>query len=374
MVRDEKNDGCLFILPSLEVGGAERVLINWVNNFRFNRKILVVLSGDGPLSRFLGTNIEVCFLGHQRARRSFLDLIRIVRQKNPDIIVSTITHVNFLTLLLRPCFPRKSKIFVREATLPSSFFRRGWVRKWVAIIGYKFLYPHADAIICPARIIADEFKTLFGLDEKKLVVIPNPVDVDTLRSRALENADYVPYDGNDKSVRFVCVGRLHPAKGFDLLIEKLPSLPVDFKWTLNILGGGDERQRLQSMIDSLGLNHRVFLAGMVENPWKEIAQADMCLIPSRWEGMPNVALESLAVGTPVLAIRTAGGIAEIKESAPDQSVKIVDDYTDFVALMENVQPMCKAGPKKSLLPPCYSLDQVVEAFSDLAGLSKDRAL
>src|SRR5690606_2827716 len=131
--------------------------------------------------------------------------------------------------------------------------------------------------------------------------------------------------------------RLHPQKGFDRLIEALPRLNMPCDWHVTILGEGGEREKLESLIRLHGFENRVSLHGYTAAPWPHIAASDMFLLPSRFEGLPNVALEALACGTPVIATAESGGIAEIAETA-NGHVTIVSTMDDFIAEMEKVKP------------------------------------
>ena len=104
----------------------------------------------------------------------------------------------------------------------------------------------------------------------------------------------------------VAVGSLHSRKNFDGLLRAL-HLCTAKNITLEILGDGPERNRLDAMINDLGLAHRVRLKGFVSNPYPFIGNADALIITSIYEGLPNVVLEALALQTPVIST-PAGGV------------------------------------------------------------------
>ena len=168
----------------------------------------------------------------------------------------------------------------------------------------------------------------------------------------------------DQTVRFVAAGRLHPQKGFDRLIRALILFKPDYKWNLTIYGEGAQRAELQSLIDQNNLGAQIHLAGLVDEPWADYAQADVFLLPSRWEGLPNVALESLAVGTPVIAMAEAGGIGEIAALGAPGSIKLATSMDDFIKMMTHVTPNTTTSPRESLLPAEFELRTVIGKFSD----------
>lgn len=336
------------------------MFINIINNLPVSRRVLVSLSSGGGLQKFVSESVSVRALGCRRARWAMLPLLRYIRSEKPDVVVSTITHMNFLMLLIKPFLPKGTRLIVREATLPSYFLSKNPLKKRIAQFGYKYLYPCADLVISPAQRIVDEFRDLFRLDISNHVVLPNPVDSMLLRSRAMESSSG-SYFNNDSIVRYISVARLNWAKGLDRLIEKLPALPPDLNWELLILGEGEERARLEGLIEKYNLQDRVNLPGLSENPWSDLSKADVCLLPSRWEGLPNVVLESLAVGTPVIATREAGGIQDIANRA-NGHVTVVDSMDDFIAAMARVAPLSKKDSRPSVLPADYQLENVIEKF------------
>lgn len=351
----------VFVLPALNAGGAERVLITLMNGLDRAAFVpfLVSVSAQGKLRGLVDPDIPFHALGDSaRVGRSLPLLYRKLRELKPDIVVSTMAHMNFAVLLLKPLFPQTGFV-VREAVTPSFFMQRpGFSGKIIRCL-YKWLYPRADLVISPAQIIIDEFRTGMGIDTENHDVLPNPVDVGEIR-------DLPPLPVRaDRATSFVCAGRLHPQKGFDRLIEFLPFLPMTLDWRLTIFGEGEERKNLEELIVRHRLERRVFLPGHEETPWPHYASADAFLLPSRAEGLPNVALEALACGTSVIAMREAGGIGEIAAQAVPGAVTIVKDMPEFIAAMAKVKARRESSFRPSLLPAAYRRENVVASFASL---------
>ena len=350
----------IFVLPALCSGGAERVLITLMNglNRTFFAPQLIVANPEGELRALIAPDIPVHDLNTVRISRSIIPLIKKLRELKPQIVISTMFHMNVATMMAKPFLPRTTFI-IREAVVPSYFFalkRFNWPLKII----YKFIYPFADLVISPAQRIIDEFRSVVGLNTDRHALLPNPVDLDKIRSFPVIA---LPMD----KVHFICAGRLHPQKGFDRLIAALPQLPTSMNWTLTILGQGPELPALQQQIISQGLQDRITLAGLSSEPWPRMAAADAFLLPSRWEGLPNVALESLAVGTPVIAMHEAGGIDEIARLADPGSVTVTASIEEFIAAMARITPRTGPIPRPSLLPPAFTMSAVLEKFSLLLG-------
>jgi glycosyltransferase involved in cell wall biosynthesis len=358
----------LFLLPGLEAGGAERVtitLMNGLDRTRF-RPILAVVDGSGPLRALIHPSILIYDLHCPRFAHALPRLFKTLRTVRPDIVFSTMAHMNFAVLLLKPLFP-KARVIVREAIVPSYFKAH---RHWRLVrLAYRTLYRRADCVVSPAQAIQREFKTMLGLKLKRQALLYNPVDAEAIRG-GIESKP-----APDGTVRFIAAGRLNHQKGFDRLLQALPSLRHPQPWSLTILGEGAERATLEAMIRSLNLGDRVTLAGHSDRPWAAYAEADCLLLPSRSEGMPNVALEALACGTSVIATRESGGIEEIAAQAAPGAVTIADDMKAFTAAMAHIAPHSPETPfpSPSLLPEAFRRDRVLAAFEALlTGLSAEK--
>jgi glycosyltransferase involved in cell wall biosynthesis len=348
----------VFVLPALTAGGAERVLITLMNGLdpeKFQRA-LVVVNNEGPLRSLVEPSIPFHVLGRgTRVSRSLHKLLFVLKKLKPDIIVSTMAHMNYGVLLLKPFFP-KTRFIVREAITPSYFLQRKFPENIMIRTAYRLLYPFADVVISPAQQIIDEFKAL-GLPAGNLTLLCNPVDVEKIRGSG--NPVRLP------GIRYVCAGRLDPQKGFDRLIENLPRLSTEKDWHVTIFGEGEQRPELEKMIKGKGLADRVELVGYVANPWPQISGADAFLMPSRFEGLPNAVLEALACGTPAIVTRESGGIAEIAAQAAPGGVTMVENMDEFLAAMAKVTPRSDDGRRPSLLPEDYELKSVIRNFSAL---------
>jgi len=141
---------------------------------------------------------------------------------------------------------------------------------------------------------------------KKLVKIHNPLDFGKIEN-CLKSDDF-PYKKID-AINLLAVGRLTYQKGFDLLIDAVALL--DSRFYLTILGEGDQRMILEERVHEKKLTNRVFFEGFVENPYQYMAKADLFVLSSRYEGLPNVLLEVMFCGVPVVAFNCPGGIDEI---------------------------------------------------------------
>src|SRR5262249_29936560 len=131
----------------------------------------------------------------------------------------------------------------------------------------------------------------------------NPLDIHNVRRLAEGAAN--PYSGLGPYL--VAAGRLSPEKDFDLLLAAMPEVRERFlQAVLTILGEGPRARELSAQAERLGLRDAVCFAGFRQNPWPYFKHATLLVLPSRHEGLPNVVLEALALGTPVVASECPG--------------------------------------------------------------------
>jgi len=362
-----KRPRIVFILPTLSAGGAERVLITLMNGLDTNQyeRVFLAVSEEGGLRSLIAPDIPFHSLGKgTRFGSSLPKIYRKLKELQPDIVVSTMAHMNFAVLLLKPFFPN-TRFVVREAITPSYFSQKSFVIRSIVKLSYRRLYPRADMVISPAQKIIDEFRDLLKISVKNHALLPNPVDVERILASVAREAAIT--ESRREAIHYVCAGRLVSQKGFDQLIAHLPALKNCYDWHLTILGEGEQREDLQKVIETMGLKSKVTLAGFTDVPWSVIASADAFLMPSRYEGLPNVVLEALACGTPVIATRTSGGIDEIAVHAQAHagSLTVVDGMDEFIGAMAAVTPMPVEGLRPSLLPRCYEKTAVFERFTKL---------
>ena len=347
----------LAVLPDLNGGGAERVTLNLLNSFvaRGLRVGLLSFLDCGPLRQSLVPAVETHVLGTGSLRRSLVPVTETIRRIRPAVVFSTLGYMNVAILALRVLFPHGTRVWVREANLPSislpnNQFPR--LMRWA----YTVLYRRTDLLICSSERMKDEFVREFGVPKGKIRVLANPVNEIVIRQHAISMA--LP---RAPSRRFVAAGRLTTQKGFDRLLEMFANLG-DEEAELVILGEGPLETPLKQQAIALGISSRVRFEGFTDNPWVWFASADVFLLPSRWEGMPNAALEALACGLPVIATPESGGIAEVAAVAAPGAVQVVEAGSPFIEAMRKVtlRPKDKLAP--SMLPPLYRVESVVDKF------------
>jgi glycosyltransferase involved in cell wall biosynthesis len=346
----------LFILPSLRVGGAERVFVTLLRHL--DRALfephLALLEKSGPFLTEVPADVPIHDLKQSRVRYAFPRIIRLAWRLRPAAIVSTLRELNLAMIMAKPFLPPEAKLLVRETTTPSAYFgqvsRHPKTWEWL----YRRLYKRADKIICGADFVLSDLAEHFNVPRSKLVRIYNPLDIEGLERQAGAGAN--PYAGPGPQI--LAVGRLSREKGYDVLLaamsrvrERIPSAQ------LTLLGEGPLRKGLEAERDRLGLGYCVSFAGVRLNPYPYLKHADLFVLSSRFEGMPNALLEALALGTAIVAVDCPGGV---REALPAGLISWLVPRLNPQLLGEAIIKACNSGPKKSM--PVGDLGEALNQF------------
>lgn len=304
----------LFIASSLHMGGSEHVLISILKRVKRQRyePHLSLLSCEGDLLGAVPQDVDIHPLDSKRARVACWPIARLCWKLRPRVIVSFAAHVNSAVIFAKPALPAGTHILAREgANITLAEIAGAGQRALLRI-----LYPHADLIICQSDDMLQHMTRFLRASPEKFVRIYNPVDAPELRELARGPS---PFHG--PGPHLVSVGSLYPVKGADLLIRALPSVLRAYpEADLTLVGRGPLESRLRNQAADEGIASAVNFVGMQSNPYPFMRHSDLLVISSRSEALPNVALEALALGTPVVSTDCPGGIREIAQHTKRLSV------------------------------------------------------
>ncbi|HMO18897.1 MAG TPA: glycosyltransferase [Oligoflexia bacterium] len=302
----------LFLIPSLSGGGAERVictLATHLDRSKFNVAIAVVTLKNAVYKDDLPDDVEVIDIKASRVLFALPRIITLLWKRKPHIAFSTLGHLNLALSIVRPILPSKTKYIARESSIVSEVQKNiKYSTLWK--LAYQFFYIRFDKIIAQSNYMRDDLITHFKIPADKITVIHNPLDIDKINILANEPLEDNVALTSKNQINLIAAGRLSRVKGFDLLLKAI-SMVNDINVRLLILGEGELNEDLKVLSYKLNISKKVFFLGFKKNPYPYLKNADALILSSHYEGFPNVVLEALACGTPVIATPAPGGTKEI---------------------------------------------------------------
>jgi len=301
------------ILPSLAVGGTEKIrltLARCLKHRGYDVHFILLLS-HGELFTDADKEFSIYCLNAKTFRSSLFALYTHLRANRYDVILVGLWPLTFFVpIIIRlSSRNRRSGIIVSEhASLLREYgksLRSKLILKCTTFVGYRI----ADFVTSVSGSLRDELSQLANISRERVFVLPNPLpDRPPFGGDARERFKGL-WPGNPR-LRIVNVGALKSQKNQKLLLDAMRRLKFR-DVSLLIVGDGPERLRLEKMLCDENLNDCVRLLGWVNNSSEIIAAADLFVLSSNFEGYPNVLLEALVVGTPIISTDCDYGPREI---------------------------------------------------------------
>jgi glycosyltransferase involved in cell wall biosynthesis len=316
----------VLVIGTLQAGGAERQLSDMANYWAAKgwRIIFATWSGSEladffPLHahvRRVHLNVDIAHAAVLPRLRSnlkrILKLRKLLSATRPDAVLSFLTESNLLAILAR--MGLDTRVVVSERIQPA--LHTSLPRMWKIL--RRLLYVRADGVVAQTR---DAALWLERHCHTSVSVIPN----------ALRR---LPEPSDEKRTVIVAVGRLTRQKGFDLLLRAFARIATRFsEWTLVIIGEGAERQSLTRLRGELLLDGRVEFVGPTPDVLDWMAHAGLVVQPSRFEGFPNVVLESMGLGAAVISADCPSGPADLIEEGVNGRLVPVEDVGALANVM-----------------------------------------
>jgi len=330
-------------LRALNGGGAERVMLTLAERFteRGHRVDVVILrSGEAlddlvpPRVRLIDLQPPDCVTALHRLgdfpvddRRAVLPLLawkprlqmacvahlaNYLRRERPDAMLSALRFNTLAAVWAGQLAGTGTRQIVSERNELSVEVASSKRLRHLPDLIHR-LYPRADGIIAVSRGVADDLAHTARIGRDRIATIPNPLDLERLQRSAASRTGH-PWLETDSIPVILGIGRLDAQTDFETLIRAFSLLCAHRPCLLIILGEGTERPRLEGLVRELGLEHCVSLPGFVDAPAAYLARAALFVLTSRWEGLPNVMIEALGCGCPVVSTNCRSGPSEILDN------------------------------------------------------------
>lgn len=299
----------LFMIPNLGQGGAEKVLVNLVNNMDRDRFDVTIktLFDVGINKRFLKENIkyDYCFKNTFRANSQILKLFspeylykKFVKEKY-DIVVSYLEGptARIISGCNDPSIKKICWIHVEQHNKETaSYSFRNYQEA-------KKCYSRFDRIICVSNTVKEDFQNIFQLDNK-FDVLYNVNETTDIIKKGKEKIGNILVNKNQ--INICGVGRLTEIKCFDRLIRIHEKLVREYDVHTYLLGDGKEKKKLIDYVEKHNLKDSFTFLGYQENPYKYISKMDLFVCCSTAEGFNTATTEALILGVPVITTLVSG--------------------------------------------------------------------
>lgn len=323
-------------VPSYEAGGVERTMVNLaIGLAALDRPVDLLVRFDAtqyldalPLSvRVLHTGTEkeapAKMAQYLRAERPMIAMA--AKSEDAPGLLQARTEARVDVPLLFCVTTHQSSVLNRR--LPP----RRWVERW----RLARLYRRADAIAAVSQGVADDLAQIAGLPAGAIHVLPNPVLGQHIEELARQPITHEWFIRKDEPV-LLSVGRFTRQKDYPTLVHAFARLAKKRPCRLVMFGEGRQQRRVRAVIEGYGLQARVDMPGFVANPFPYFARADLFVLSSRWEGLPTVLIEALALGCPVVSTDCPSGPREILRNGRYGALVPPGDVPALAGAMEQV--------------------------------------
>lgn len=350
-MKSQKKIKIIFLLPSLVPGGAERVISFVAQNIdkdKFEPTLLIAGYKKNPA--YDVTNVNVVYLNKSRILTALPYIILNILKIKPDIVVSSISHVNIAMSAISPLF-KKTRFIGREATVLSKRKNEKKLRKWSPVHFMPKDFKNLDMIICQSKDMAEDMITNYHIPKHKICVINNPIS----NVSAEKNITKIP--GIKK---LITVGRLAEVKGHLRLLNILSKLKIPFEYT--VIGDGSLKAEIFEKAKLLGVLKHIKHIPFTNDVNKYLSNSDLFLQGSYVEGFPNALLESCVVGTPVIAFNVPGGTKEIIVDGVNGF--LVDDEEEFLEKLHNTNDWDSGRIRNSVIDK-FNQEKIISEYETL---------
>lgn len=368
----------LFMIPNLLHGGAEKVLVNLVNNMNTNEYDITVMTlfDTGVNKQFLKDHIhyKYCFKHMFKGNSHVLKLLsprllyKLFIKDEYDIVVS---YLEGPTARIVSGCPNKNTKLVSWIHVQQTNQKIG-AKAFRSYQEALDCYNRFDKTICVSEAVKQDFLSIFPI-KNDCIVLYNTNETELIKEQGKEEVNDIII--NSDTINICGVGKLLPNKGFDRLLRVHKRL-IDEGYNLHtyILGVGNEQKNLENYISSNKLQDSCTLLGYQINPYKYLSKFDLFVCTSYAEGFSTAATEALIVGTPVLTMEVAG-MKEMLGYNNEYGIVVDNDeevfYHGLKAILSNKDKLYYYRQQATIRGKYFSKENTVRAVEEMLNSLKE---
>lgn len=360
----------LVLVPDLRLGGFEKNRVQLCNTFadQGHDVTLVALRQGGELAALLSKDVNILTLGGVKSFAAIRALLRVIRSQKPDAVLAGLWPLTFLAAAAHLLSGRVGRLVLSEHNQLSVQYRDWGMRHRIvlrATLAFACRVSSANGAVSSgvaqdvARL-AMLTKTRFHVLYNPLRVLPEPSNLERDRAEASWR--------KPRGHRVVTVGTLKAQKNHKLLIDAVARVGKDMA-ELIIVGDGPMRAELANYIASEGLSDICQLVGKHENPSAFFQSADLFALSSDYEGLPNVLVEAMSFGTPVVSTDCPSGPAEILENGRYGRLVPVGDAEALAAALAAALSETHDAERLKRRAADFAPDVAAQKYLDLMGIT-----
>lgn len=323
-----------FLISTLSGGGAEGVCVGIANIFSNSgwKVDLVVLNlkNEAYLSR-LSKKVKLVVLNTNHARYSSIKLFKYIFKNKTKTILVFNYELSVVLVILRTLLRLDLKIISRNISTFSAkmlqFYQLSLWDRFVVAPLIKFFYYRVDYVINQSNGMRDDLISLYPSLKNSSDVIFNPIPYQLLEFARNNDLSKI-----NKENYLLCIGRLEKIKGFHHAIKAFAGIVNKYPYLrLKIVGKGSEEVNLKKIAAKYSVSDRVDFEGFKKDIIPYYLHARVTILPSLYEGYPNVLIESISMNTPVIAFDCPSGPNEI----------IIDGRNGYLVKNQDVEDLRK---------------------------------
>ena len=370
MIPVGSNERLALFLPTLDDGGAERVMLQLAASFSARGRAVDLVVGvpGGPLDAQVPAGPRVVSLGAARTILALPALIRYLRRERPAALLSTLEHANVLAVGAGALARAGVPVVLREANV---LLPRGELGRRARLLRalMRRAYRMARRIIAVSRSVATSLTEELALDAERIRTIYNPIVTAALHEKATAPLDD-PWFAPGAPPVVLGVGRLATQKDFATLIRAFAQVRAGRAARLVILGEGPERRSLEELIRQLGMAGDVKLPGYDHNPFRYMSRASVFALSSLYEGLPGALIQAMACGCRVIGTDGPGGAREVLEGGAAGPLVPPGDPAALARGISALLDQARADPVRVLHHvDRFSEQAAVDAYLEVLGAS-----